>query len=93
MRKVHSNDFKFKVAIEAIKGLKTIRALSQDYSVAPSLIAKWKVALLKCGAKIFNGNDINLEQTEVDDKKLQELHAQIGRLLVENEFLKKNSTI
>jgi transposase len=93
MKRHHSNEFKFKVAIEAIKGKKTVNELAQEYGVVPSLISKWKLALMQCGAKIFDGNDIKLEQSQLYDKKLQELYAQIGKLSVENEFLKKNSVV
>jgi transposase-like protein len=85
-KKPHSNEFKFKVALEAIRGDKTIAALCQEYGVVSSQIAKWKKVLLEEGSVVFKnpGSSKASENHEVE-----KLHATIGRLKVENDFLEQ----
>jgi len=85
-KKPHNAEFKFKVAIEATKGEKTNAELCQQYGVVSSQIFKWKKALMEHGQEVFkNGTPAKTqEQAEID-----KLHATIGRLKVENDFLEK----
>lgn len=88
MHKKHSNEFKFKVALSAIKGDKTINEICKEFNVAPTLVSKWKLKLKQDGAKVFSDSkqSINYGSQEQTNK----LYAQIGKLTVENDFLKKN---
>jgi len=52
-RKQHSNEFKFKVALEAIKGVKTISQLGSAYNLHPTQIGNWKKQLLREGSAVF----------------------------------------
>jgi transposase len=82
----HSPEFKFKVAIASIRGDKTTAELCQEYGVVSSQIFKWKKALLEHGQDIFkNGTPTQSSENAAIDK----LHATIGRLKVENDFLEK----
>ncbi len=56
MRKTIEAGIKAKVAIEAIKGEKTLAQISSDYGVHPNLVSKWKQELLKGAAGLFNKN-------------------------------------
>ena len=85
-RKNHLPSFKAKVALEAIKGEKTIAELSQIYQIHPNLIAKWKKQALENFAGIFSGeikSPENADKTEKDD-----LYKKIGKLEMQVEFLK-----
>ena len=53
-RKRHSGEFKFKVALEAAKGTKTLSTLAQEYQLHPSQISEWKSQLLTEGASVFS---------------------------------------
>lgn len=86
MRKSYSKDFKFKVAIEAIKGDLTIAEIMSRYQVPESVIHKWKKHLLDGGSGLFASKRGHGKQDETD---LDQLHATIGRLKVENDFLEK----
>ena len=55
MRKTHSKDFKFKVAIEAIRGDLTIAQIVSKHQVAESLVHRWKKQLLDFGGDVFEG--------------------------------------
>jgi len=79
-KKPHSAEFKFKAAIEAIRGEKTTAELCQQYGIVSSQLFKWKKALLD------KGQEVTKDQGEVE---IEKLHATIGRLTVENSFLAK----
>jgi transposase len=74
--------FKAKVALEAIKGEQTIVELSQRYQVHPNQITEWKKQLLENAPEIFNR--CKKAETGPDVKYL---HAKIGQLAMENDFL------
>lgn len=85
-KKPHSAEFKFKVAIAAIKEEKTTAELCQEYSVVSSQIFKWKKELIENGQEIFK-KDLSFKKEECN--QVEKLHATIGRLKVENDFLAK----
>ena len=86
-KKPHSPEFKFKVAIEAIRGERTTAELCSEYGVVNSQIFKWKKALLDSGKQVF-ANNIHTK-AETENIQIERLHATIGRLKVENDFLAK----
>jgi len=91
IRKRHDAVFKAKVALEAIKGEKTIAQLSSEYGVHANQISKWKKHLLKELPAVFSDKRKKAEQ---DNEELEnELYRQIGQLKVELEWLKKKSKI
>ena len=81
-RRNHSAIFKAKVAVAAIKAEKTLSELAKTYDVHPNQIVDWKNQLLERACSVF-GADSAAPPT-VD---LKELHAKIGQLALENDFL------
>ena len=81
-RRNHSSIFKAKVAVAAIKAEKTLSELAKTYDVHPNQIVDWKNQLLERASSVF-GADAAATPT-VD---LKELHAKIGQLALENDFL------
>ena len=81
-RRNHGAAFKAKVALEAIKGDKTLVELSERFQVHTNQIAEWKKILLENAPEIFDKGKSS--QKEPDVKKL---HAKIGQLAMENDFL------
>jgi len=88
MRKTYPKAFKFKVALEALKGNKTIADICQEYGVASSLVHKWKKQLQIQGMTVF-GNKSNHKDVATDVEK-SKLYEEIGRLKIELDFLKKS---
>ena len=85
-KKPHNAEFKFKVALEAIRGEKTIAELCQEFGVVSSQIFKWKKTVLESGACVF----ASARSEGVDNSAdIDKLHATIGRLKVENDFLER----
>lgn len=88
MNKKHSKEFKAKVAIDALRGEKTVQEIAQKYEIHPNQVTLWKKQLIDNATSAFDkcGDDKVLEESE---KKQDELYSQIGQLKVENDFLKK----
>jgi transposase-like protein len=80
-RRNHTAAFKAKVALEAMKGDQTLVELSERFQVHPNLITEWKRVLLERASEVF---DKGKPSREPDVK---ELHAKIGQLAMENDFL------
>ena len=91
IHKKHSKDFKFKVAIEALKEQKTISAICREFQVCESQVSSWKKQLKESGSLVFENNTISSKlnnQAALEDK-IKELNEYIGELSVENKFFKK----
>lgn len=87
-RRKFKADFKAKVAIAAIKEQLTIEEICKKFEIHPTQANLWKREFLANAAQLFDKENKHIEQ-EDQEKKLQELYAQIGQLKVENDFLKK----
>jgi transposase len=81
-RRNHAPAFKAKVALEALKGDQTIVELAERYQVHPNQITEWKKHLLERAAEIF-GKD----RKDDPGPNVKDLHAKIGQLSMENDFL------
>lgn len=87
MRKTHSKEFKFRVALEAIRGDMTIAQIVSRYQVAESLVHRWRKQLLAQGESVFESRRQGTENDYTTD--IEKLHAKIGQLTLENAFLEK----
>ena len=88
-RKIYDKNFKAKVALEAIREEKTLSELSEQYGVNPNVISRWKKEVLEQLPEIFSRKR---EQVNKELKQREEeLYKEIGKLKVENEFLKKST--
>jgi transposase-like protein len=85
----YSARFKFQLALEAAKGLKTINELASEHGVHPNQVSEWKRRLLEGGGAIFSRNRAS-QQREHQEREV-ELYEQIGRLKMELEWLKKKA--
>ena len=84
-RRNHNPAFKAKVALAALKGEKTVAELAQLHDVHPTQVVAWKTQLVEGAAGLFGaGSAGKSSEPEVD---LKTLHAKIGELTLENDFL------
>ncbi len=83
-RRNHSPAFKAKVALAALKGDKTMSELATQFDVHPNQIRQWKDQLLEGVTGVFDDGAKMTREPEIDVKSL---HAKIGQLTLENDFL------
>jgi transposase-like protein len=89
-RRQFSAKFKFQVAVEALKELKTINEIASQYEVHPTQVKQWKKQLQADGADIFNEQAGKPHQAQAGMEA--NLYEQIGRLKMEVDWLKKKVT-
>ena len=87
MKKQITSSLKLKITIEALKGDMTIGELASRYEVSPAQIHRWKRVLMEQGSELFEGSR-KPGRTSHEEETLK-LHANIGRLTVENDFLSR----
>ena len=83
-RRNHSPAFKSKVALTALKGEKTLAQIAEQFDVHPNQVQQWKQQLLEGAENVFGSSVEKQRDTTAEIKKL---HAKIGQLTVENDFL------
>jgi transposase len=84
-RRRHTEEMKARVAVEAIKGLRTLSELSAAYGVHPTVIAQWKRQLVRGAPEVFRRGNAAHREEEVTAP----LYEEIGRLKMEIDWLKK----
>ena len=88
-RRRHSPEFKARVALEAVKGQKTINEIASEFSVHPNQVSAWKQELLQGLETLFRQPNSKAQR---EHEALQaDLYEQIGRLNMELEWLKKKA--
>ena len=81
----YDSGFKFKVALEALRGDKTYEEIATEFNISKSVISKWREELLKNGAKVY----VKDGKSNANEANEQKLYQQIGQLTMEVDFLKK----
>jgi transposase-like protein len=90
-RKQYSPQFKAKVALEAVKGEKTVSELASQYTLHPTVINGWKKQLLEQASEVFEKPNSVQKRKENSEAQIDELYRQIGQLKVERDFLADRS--
>lgn len=85
-RKKHPDAVKARIALEAVKGIKTMNELASEYNIHPNQISKWKKQLIDGAAELFARGKGGIKSEE---ELTGPLYEEIGRLQVENKWLKK----
>ena len=88
-RKVHGAEFKAKVGLEAIHGVKTINQIAQEHGVHPVQVSQWKKEILERAGSLFEGKRGPKAVSEHSEP--ERLYGEIGRLKMELDWLKKKS--
>ena len=88
-RKRHDPEFKARVALEAIKGIKTVQQIAADFGVHPVQVSEWKKRLSTLAGSVFeSGKEVPQEDFEAER---EQLHSKIGELTVKLDFMVKKS--
>ena len=85
-RRNHAPGFKAKVALAALSGEGTLAELAERFDVHPNQVKQWKQQLSEQAAEVFGAGEDTRKLSEADTEKL---HAKIGQLALENDFLAK----
>ena len=91
MKKNHDAAFKAKVALEAVRGEKTLSQIASEYGVHANQIGQWKKRLLEELPGLFS--DRRRREGKEDEAQADELYRQIGQLKVELDWLRKKSQL
>jgi transposase-like protein len=88
IRKKHSGDFKGKVALEAIRGLKTANEIALGHKIHPVVISQWKRIVEENIGKVFT-SDASRGSDASKDKLIEQLYKALGQSQFELEWIKK----
>lgn len=89
-RRNHKPEFKAKVAVEAVKGLKTVSQIADEFELQSSQVTAWKSQLRKGAPSLFE-QPSRKEETPEPSEDVAALQAKIGELTMELDWLKKKS--
>jgi len=84
-----SAELKAKIAVEALKGQRTVQEIASSYSVHPNQVTNWRKQLVDFSAEAFSTGRLRSDQ--LDEQLKTDLYAEIGRLKVELDWLQKKS--
>jgi transposase len=90
-RKRYSADFKAKVALEALRGELTTAQLATQHGIHQTMVSEWKKQAVEGLTTVFSGRSEAQETAKSAEVEVEKLHAKIGQLLVERDFLAKAS--
>lgn len=90
-RKYHSPEFKAKVGLEALRGVKTINEIGQEYGVHPVQVGQWKKEIQEQASLLFEGK--RGPKPAAEHQEPERLYSEIGKLKMELDWLKKKSGI
>lgn len=84
-----SAELKAKIAVEALKGQRTVQEIASSYAVHPNQVTNWKKQLLDFSPEAFSTGPLQSDQ--FDEELKRDLYAEIGKLKVELDWLQKKS--
>ena len=90
-RKRYTADFKAKVALDALRGELTTGQLSAKHGIHQTMVSEWKRQAMEGLTAVFSGKATAQERAKAAEADVEKLHAKIGQLVVERDFLAKVS--
>jgi transposase len=87
----YSADFKAKVALEALRGELTAAQLAAKHGIHQTMVGEWKRQAMEGLTAVFSGKSAAQETAKLAEVEVEKLHAKIGQLVVERDFLAKAS--
>ncbi len=90
-RRTHSPEFKARVALEALKGVKPVHQIAADNEIHPVQVSQWKKELQERMAEIFERKNGRSKEANQDQQHIERLERKVGQLVVERDWLAKKS--
>ena len=87
----YSAEFKARVALEALRGELTTAQLAAKHGIHQTMVGEWKRQAMEGMVAVFSGRSAAQESSKTAEVEVEKLHAKIGQLLVERDFLAKAS--
>ena len=87
----YSAEFKARVALEALRGELTTAQLAMKHGIHQTMVGEWKRQAMEGMVGVFSGRPAAQESAKATEAEVERLHAKIGQLLVERDFLAKAS--
>lgn len=88
-RRIHSAEFKARIALEAIKGLKTLQQIAAENEVHPTQVTQWKSQMIEGACEVFEQGRGRAGQEHAAQVREERLERKIGQLVVEVDWLSK----
>lgn len=88
-RRNHSAAFKARIAMEAIKGVKSVTEIAQENGLHPTQVTTWKSELAKNAEHLFVRKNAADEEAKAMEHACERLERKVGQLVIEKEFLEK----
>ena len=88
-RRIHSAEFKARVALDAIKGIKTVQEIAADNQVHPTQVTQWKSQMIAGACEVFEQGRGHHSQERAAQIREERLERKIGQLVVEVDWLSK----
>ncbi len=90
-RRTHSPEFKARVALEALKGIKPVHEIASDNEIHPVQVSQWKKELQEGMSEIFERKNGRSKDADDEQKMIERLEQKVGQLVVERDWLAKKS--
>jgi transposase len=88
-RRTLNAQFKFQLALEAVKGLRSINEIAAEYRVHPTQVSTWKKELVEGGYALFERKNAKHRELQDEERRTAELERTLGKIVIEKEFLVK----
>lgn len=88
-RRTHSPEFKARIALEALKGIKPIHQIAADNEIHPVQVSQWKKELQERMAELFERKNARSDEAAEDQKLIERLERKVGQVVVERDWLAK----
>ena len=89
-RRRHQPEFKTRVVLDALRGIQSVQQIAKDFEIHPMQVSKWENAMIEGTTSVFEPSRENAA-SENFERQRDVLHARIGQLTVEVDFLRKKS--
>jgi transposase len=89
IKKNHTNEYKAKVALAALRDDRTTSELASEYGIHPIKIGLWKKTVIQGAPRLFDGGVTSSAKDKEQKALTEELYGKIGKIEVENDWLKK----
>ena len=90
-RRTHSPEFKARIALEALKGIKPIHQIASENEIHPVQVTQWKKEMQERMSELFVRKNVKSKDSEFEKKRIEQLERKVGQQAIELDWLAKKS--